>query len=270
MSRSKPRSSLKRRYGEVGGEVRRPAVGADDHAVLVVPPLRRREPLGAVLLVQRQLGQHGLEVGLDVALAHPALDVDAEALERRAELLEHELHRVALGRGELDEVLALVAVLGRLLPPGARVDGRAEADDLLADVVHVELARDLVAREVEKPRDRVPVGSVSRRRDRKRARRVRGDELDLDLLGRLGRAAAVVAAVSEDLAQSLAEPVGLQRQVQEPGRRGGCARNAGKRLGLRRPARRRDPSASSRARAPVGARRSSRSRRAPRRAGARA
>ena len=62
-------------------EVRGPPVGADEHAVLVVAPARRRQPHGAVGLVDRQLGEHRLDVGLELALAHPQVDVDAKPLE---------------------------------------------------------------------------------------------------------------------------------------------------------------------------------------------
>ena len=84
--------------------------------------------------------------------------------------------------GQLGDVLAVVAVLGRLLPAPRGLDRRAEALHLGAGVVVVVLALDRVARELEQPRDRVAVRGVPRRGDRDRPRRVRGDHLDLDAL----------------------------------------------------------------------------------------
>ena len=85
-------------------------------------------------------------------------------------------------RGELGDVLAVVAVLGRLLAAPHRLDRRAEAVHLRARVVVVVLALDLVPRELEQARDRVAVGAVPCRRDGDRAGRVRRHHLDLDAL----------------------------------------------------------------------------------------
>ena len=113
--------------------------------------------------------------------------MDPEALERRLDLLEHRRHRIALERGELGDVRALVAVLGRLLPAPDRLDRGPEALHLRAGVVVVVLALDRVAGVREDARDRVAVGAVPGRRDRDRPGRVRGDHLDLHALDRVAR-----------------------------------------------------------------------------------
>ena len=137
---------------DVGGVVRVRAVGADDDAVLVVAEARRRRPDRAVLLVRLDRGEHLRHVLLDLALAAPRVDVDAEPLERRLDRLAH--RRDGIVSREVAEVVAVVAVLGRLLPAPHRLDRRAELVHLRAGVVVVVLALDVVARRLEEPRDR--------------------------------------------------------------------------------------------------------------------
>ena len=149
---------------DVGGAVgRRSGLGADQHAVVVVPVGRRAGPDGAVLLVgvepRQELGQPLLEL----ALLRPAVEMDPEALERLLDLRQHQRHGVAAQRREVGDVGALVAVLGRLLATPARLDRGAEELHLAAGVVVVVLALDVVAGELEQPRDRVAVGAVAGR-----------------------------------------------------------------------------------------------------------
>ena len=68
------------------------------------------------------------------------------------------------------------------LAASTRFDRRAEDGDLLADVVHVELALDVVPGERQQPCDRIAVRGVARRRDRQRPGRIRRHELDLHAL----------------------------------------------------------------------------------------
>ena len=143
--------------------------------------------------------------------------MDPEALERRLDLLQHRRDRVALHARKLDDVLAAVAVFGRLLPAPDRVDREAEALDLGAGVVVVVLALDLVAREREQAREGIADRTVARRRDRERAGRVGGDHLDLHALPRVCPAGTVVGAGLEDLAEDLAEPGRSQPEVDEAG-----------------------------------------------------
>ncbi len=76
----------------------------------------------------------------------------------------------------------VIAVLRRLLAAAHRLDRRAEAVHLPAGVVVVVLARDVVAGELEQPRDRVAVRAVTGVRDGDRPGRVRRHHLDLDPL----------------------------------------------------------------------------------------
>src|SRR3954451_15968158 len=80
------------------------------------------------------------QVALERALRRPRVEVDAEALHRGLDPLEHARHRVALLAPELGDVVASVAVLGRLLAEPGRLDGGAEALHLRTGVVVVVLA----------------------------------------------------------------------------------------------------------------------------------
>ena len=142
--------------------------------------------------------------------------MDPERVELALDLVQHPVDRIpGLGR-DLREVLARVAVLGRLLAPPPGLDGLAEELDLATDVVEVVLALDLVARELEQPRDGVAVRAVPRRADGQRAGRVRRDHLDLHPLGGLHEAAAVPLPRLQDLAERLRVPGRPQEEVEEP------------------------------------------------------
>ena len=118
------------------------------------------------------------------ALREPAVEVHPVARRSVARIaLEHAARRPAgasssgsrVGgardlRGELGDVLALVAVLGRLLAARAGLDRLAERCDLAAGVVDVVLALDGVAGELEEPRERVAVGGVAAAGGGQRAR----------------------------------------------------------------------------------------------------
>src|SRR5579884_1558003 len=190
-----------------------PALGrADQHAVLVVAELGRADPQRALGLVRRQPGEQLRQPLLEHALARPRVEVDAEALERVLDPLPHVLDGIAGQLGQLADVLAAVAVLGRLAALAHRLDRRAEAVHLRAGVVVVVLALDVVAGELEQPRDRVAVRAVARRRDDDRPGRVGGDHLHLHPLPRIGEPAAVAGV---DLVERLdEEPVG-EPQVEE-------------------------------------------------------
>ena len=108
--------------------------------------------------------------------------MDAEALERRLDLLQHQRHRVALQRSEVVDVRAAVTVLRRLLAAPHRVDRGAEPIHLAARVVVVVLALHRVAGELEQARDRVAVRTVSPVRDVERPGRVGRDHLHLHTL----------------------------------------------------------------------------------------
>src|SRR5579885_59482 len=181
-------------------------------AVVVVAELGRADPQRALGLVRRQPGEQLRQPLLEHALARPRVEVDAEALERVLDPLPHVRDGIAGQLGQLADVLAAVAVLGRLAALAHRLDRRAEAVHLRAGVVVVVLALDVVAGELEQPRDRVAVRAVARRRDDDRPGRVGGDHLHLHPLPRIGEPAAVAGV---DLVERLdEEPVG-EPQVEE-------------------------------------------------------
>ena len=138
--------------------------------------------------------------------------MDAEALERCLDAVQHLRHGIAGGARELLYVLPLVAVLRDRFALAHGLDGGAKAVHLRAGVVVVVLARDLVAREREQARDRVAVGAVPRGRDGERSRRVRRHHLDLDSLRRGGRCAAEFAA---DRRERIREPLVGEEEVDE-------------------------------------------------------
>ena len=237
--RSKPRSSLDSQVGDVGREVGRLARAAHEHAVLVVAAeLLRAQPervVGAVGGRPPAGSPAPRWTGLGSpscsdALAEPGVELDAVVGERGADPRDHQLTTpsaarrvgVQLGRardlpGQLSDVLALVAVLGRLLAARASHDRRAEAGDLPAGVVEVVLALDRVALEAEQATQRVAVGGVAAGGGGQRAGRVGGDELDLDLLRRVGRAAAEAVARRQHVRRGAGVPVVGQEDVQEAG-----------------------------------------------------
>ena len=173
--------------GDVGGEVGRLAVGAHQRAVLLVAGERRRaQPQRAVAGVGVPVGDEplaGAVPGARLALVErrlrePAVERDAVALERRADRRHHQLDAGGgelVGRlgggvrdlcGQLGHVLALVAVLGRLLAARAGEDRSAEALHLPAAVVEVVLALDRCCRPARgsaRARRRTPRGGRRRR-----------------------------------------------------------------------------------------------------------
>jgi len=104
-----------------------------------------------------------------------------------------------VGLGDLDDIVAAVAVLGPggsagRLPPAAGLHGAGEVLDLLAGVVVVELARHLPARGPEQAAEAVADGRAAAVAHMQRARGVGRDELHLYL------AAVALIALAEALA----------------------------------------------------------------------
>ena len=123
----------------------------------------------------------------------------------------------AIRSRQLDDVLAPVAVLGRLLARHAGGDRVGEAVDLGAGVVDVVLALDLVADRLQQAHQRVAVGGVAAAADVQRAGRVGGDELDQDPLRRLDRGRAEVVAGGDQGGQRAPVPGVGEEEVDEAG-----------------------------------------------------
>ena len=128
--------------GDVGGEVGRRAVGADQDPVLVVAELRGPQPDGALAARRRGRGSRRSAIAFSIAPASwsarseaQVSKLDARPLERLADPVEHQLDAeprraprlepgTVLGDdplAELGHVVALVAALGDL---GRRRSGR--------------------------------------------------------------------------------------------------------------------------------------------------
>jgi hypothetical protein len=157
------------------------------------------------------------------------LDVDAELVQRLLHALDHQIDaaarddlarrrgRIRDRRGQLDDVLALVAVLRHLLAARPRLDRLAELVDLGAVVVHVELALDRMARERQQARDRVAIGGVAGMADVHRPGRIGRDELDQNALALRRRPPAPLVAGSEHVSGRRDVPAVGEEDVQEPG-----------------------------------------------------
>ncbi len=115
------------------------------------------------------------------------------------------------------DVLALVEalVLGDRLVASAQPHRLAELVDLRARVVEVVLARDVVAGELQHPRERVTVGRVPAARRGQRPGRVRGHVLDVHAQRLLRRPRAPAVARGQHLARRAHVPRVGEEDVQE-------------------------------------------------------
>ena len=208
--------------GGIGRVVRRRPVGASEDAVLLVAVGRRPGPQGPVILVGVEQRDRVRDLSLDDALALERVEADPEALQRSLDEVEHDRHGVAVDLRELGDVVAVVAILRRLLAAAHRVDRGAEAVHLGAGIVVVVLALDRVTGEGEEPGDTVAVSAVACGGDGHRAGGVRRHHLDLDPLRRLGGAAAELVSCPEHAREACDEPRVGELEVDEarPGDRG--------------------------------------------------
>jgi hypothetical protein len=227
----------------VGGEVGGASVGADEHAVLVVAERGGDEEQCPVTLVGvaggGELRDRRLDrtLGVEPALARPHVEAHAEAGELALDALAHACDasrtdrvgdvvdlaveqpvavlRAQLG-GEAGHVVAVVVVLTERQATVDAHDGRAEAADLLTDVVEVVLARDPVAGRLEQRRDRVAGRGPASRTEVQRTGRVRRHELDVDVLGAPDGPTTVGGTLGEDAVdERRVRDVG-QAEVHEP------------------------------------------------------
>ena len=151
---------------DVGGAVRRRAAllgRADEHPVLLVAVRGRARPERAVLLVRVEPRQQLGQALLERALQRPAVEVDAEALHRRLDRREHLGDRIAVALARAPRC----SRRGSRPPAPARRAGprrpsARKRSIWRAGVVVVVLALDLVAGELEQPRDRVAERAVAR------------------------------------------------------------------------------------------------------------
>ena len=175
----------------------------------------RARPQRAVVLERVEQRDRLGYLELDRALPLPRVEVDAEALERRLDPLEHDRNSVAVELRELRDVIALVAVLGRLLAAPRRLDGLCETLHLSTGVVVVVLALDLMPREREHASDGVAVRPVPRSRDRDGPGRVRRDHLDLNAFRLCSRSRPEAALRADDLGHAGSQPRIGQPEVDE-------------------------------------------------------
>ncbi len=224
---------------EVVAEVRRRPVGAHEHSVARIAEVGGTQPARAVLVEHdAPLLQHPQHVGdiapfVQDALREPRVEVDADAAEVVANPLDVPLHAPFAGcagrhvvtplgvqlRGHIDEVLALVSVLGRRLAPVAGDERVAERVELVAGVVQVVLAVHHRALRGEQIGDRVAHCDPAPPTRVQRAGRVDRHELEVDAAPRehVGRAEPV--ARRHRAAQHVVEPCRPEVEVDEARRR---------------------------------------------------
>ena len=123
--------------------------------------------------------------------------------------------------GQLDDVIAGVAVLGRLLTrASARRSSAANSSHLGAGVVEVVLALDRVPAVLEHPRERVAVGGAAAAGGGHRPGRVGAHELDQDPLApRRLRCAPSRSPAASSGGDRLAVPAIGEEEVEEAGAR---------------------------------------------------
>ena len=172
------------------GEIRVVAGRSPQHSVLVVPERGGPQPERALRLVP---ALEPPERALDrAALAELVLEekrsIGREIAQALPRARHHQLdslsgQRIGVGirrivdRLRRHDVLAVIAVVGRLRHARAGPNRLAEAPHLRAGVVHVVLPLDVVAGVLEDATERVPVRGVARGGDVQRPGGVRAHEL---------------------------------------------------------------------------------------------
>ena len=221
--------------GQVGGR----SVGAHQHAVALVAERLGRQPLGAVRFERvpgaTQIVEHGGH-GAGVVqrlLGEPRVEAHTDPFEVVTDPLHRPPHtpRAGLLTGdavtevgphlarEVDEVRALVAVLGRLTPLVAGHERRRERVQLTPGVVQVVLAMDRRALCGEEVRDRVAHGDPSTAAGVQRARRVHRHELQVDARAGVRVAVTELLAVGHHSGEHVVQPRRREEEVDEPGAR---------------------------------------------------
>ena len=176
------------------------------------------DPLHRSVLVQRPLQEPDVDRAAKPRQGGPDLLHHGGRAGSRPFLCRRLRRQPQLGR-DLGNVLALIAVLGRLLAAGPRPQRRAEQLDLAAGVVEVVLAADGVAGEGEQPRQRVPVGGVAGGGHGQRPTGFAAHVLDQHPLRIRGGAGAIAGLLAQHPADHVRVPGGRHPQVDEAGAR---------------------------------------------------
>ena len=226
----------------------------DEHAVALIAERGGAQPRGAVLLIDEparaEIREH-LGDGTTLvqrALRKPRVELHADAVEVVAYAFDGPpitpLTRLLIGRGvtqrhthligHLDEVLPVVAVVGRLLSPVAGEQRRPEVVELAPEVVQVVLAVHLGALCREQVRERVADcdPAPSARVDRPGG--VQGHELEVDAVTGPHVAVPVALTLRDDSAQHVVEPRRREIEVDEPRARALDAVDVRRTLGFQR------------------------------------
>ena len=228
---------------DVGREVRRPSVGAVDHAILVVAEGRRAKPQGPVLLVHVPGVPQPVNRPRDPALvvqgrlALPDVEPDPEPGERcldhrpdpRRRPPAHDIGGVRVrcagigpdvvrdGVRQVSHIGTPVPVFGHGLAASHGRHRGAQVLDLRARVVEVVLPGDGLPACLEHPAQQVPDEGATRVADRERPGRVGRHELHVDPAGVDGRDAAPGRGRGQDPADHAGEGRIRDPQVEEAG-----------------------------------------------------
>ena len=229
---------------DVGGEIGRLAVRAEDHPILVVAEIGRAEPDRAVLLVDVAAFAQPLDRPRDPALivqarlARPDIEPDTEAGQARLDALADatggpasELAvRVGVGqcrgqpdvvghrRRQLVDVVAVVAIVGHGLAASEGGHRRAEVPDLRPRIVEVVLAGDLLTTGLEDAAEHVADEGPARVPDVERSGRVRRYEFDVHRArGSPARAPAHRRGSARTVAIVDSSAVSRSRRLRKPG-----------------------------------------------------
>lgn len=197
--------------GDIGAEIGRHAIRADDHAVLVIAVLCGAEPESAVLLVHIVFVLQDFKrfihlIRIERSFGEPVVEVDMEFVKvflevcelfLKTELFEDfqtfflihiEVLLAILGKDILrciDDVLSMIAVFRDLSVETAEleiagIDGFCQMIDLVAGIIHIVFRQYIIAGCAQQIHHRRTIGSASGVSDMEKASRIRRDILDKD------------------------------------------------------------------------------------------
>ena len=177
-----------------------------------------KEPLVVVDAVAAKVGLHLGDVSVQAEAGHGSVALGDVLAQKAVAVLG--VKRL----GQLLDVLALIAVLGEgdlVLAQNelliSCVDGGGELLDLVAGVVDVELAPDIVARAVQDTRQRVAQDAAAGVAHVHGAGGIGGDKLHHQLFAAALVHAAVVCALGIDAGEHVGIPAGREAEVDEAG-----------------------------------------------------